>query len=229
MKLRCYRIDDSPVDLRPVESKREWMDRTPEAFAYRCLPLTIANQHGWALCCTESFSAEWNGGAAGSDVEIVRDGEPRMDVVGHFGSGILSFRSNVIFRTAEGFNLWVTGPPNLFKDGIQALSAVVETDWMPFPFAMSWKFTRPGHRVSFEKGEPYCFLFPVERGLLQRCEPSMHRMEDDPEMARQYRVAHYKREFPQAVESSWESETSSIALPTPARMKAQEFSPRCLL
>ena len=128
------------------------------------------------------------------------DGEPQMEVVGHFGGGILSFRSPVIFRTAEGFNLWVTGPPNSFKDGIQALSAVVETDWMPFPFAMSWKFTRPGLRVHFEKGEPYCFLFPVERGLLQRCEPSMHRMEDDPELTRQYRAAHYEREFPQVVE-----------------------------
>jgi hypothetical protein len=33
----------------------------------------------------------------------------------------------VIIRTGPGNDLWVTGPVNEFKDGIQALSAVIET------------------------------------------------------------------------------------------------------
>ena len=32
---------------------RAWMDATPHSFAYRCLPLTVANSHGWEILNAE--------------------------------------------------------------------------------------------------------------------------------------------------------------------------------
>ncbi len=48
--------------------------------------------------------------------------------------------------------MWVGGPPNHIKDGIQPLTGLVETDWLPFPFTMNWMFTRKGS-VRWERGQ----------------------------------------------------------------------------
>jgi hypothetical protein len=50
---------------------------------------------------------------------------------------------------------------------------------MPYHFTMNWKFTRPNQRIRFEKGEPYCFLFPVKRGLPESMEPTLRLLRDD--------------------------------------------------
>ena len=113
----------------------------------------------------------------------------------HFGSGILTFNVGVIISTCPGYDLWVTGPVNEFKDGIQALSAVIETYWMPFVFTMNWKFTRPNLKVRFEKGEPFCFFFPIEHGLLERFNPAFKRISEDPELEKQFNFASNKRAF----------------------------------
>jgi hypothetical protein len=79
-------------------------------------------------------------------------------VESHFGSGILTFNVGVIITTCPGYDLWVSGPVNEFKDGIQALSAVIETYWMLVVFTMNWKFTRSNFKVRFKKGESFCFF-----------------------------------------------------------------------
>src|SRR3989442_536780 len=56
MRLIAYRvfeptaIDPAPL-LRPASPRRRWMEETTDRFAYRCLPLSIANQHGWEPFC----------------------------------------------------------------------------------------------------------------------------------------------------------------------------------
>ena len=84
------------------------MDATPESFAYRCLPLNIANSHGWELLSPCGFEAEWNGGPAVEDV-VVRTDPGTTD--GHapvalFGQGVLTFHLEGLFRTPPGFSLW---------------------------------------------------------------------------------------------------------------------------
>ena len=202
MDLVCYLTDDHPVDIRPASHRREWMDQTPNSYAYRCLPLSIANAHGWEVRCPVTCEAEWNGGADKGDIRVtfedeenssMGDGQITTFAESHFGSGILTFSVGVIIRTPPGYDLWVTGPVNQFKDGIQALSAVIETYWMPFTFTMNWKFTRPHSKVRFEKGEPFSFFFPIEHGLLERCDPTFEQVSEDPELERKYKFAFYKR------------------------------------
>ena len=43
------------------EWKRDWMDDTTSKFAYRCLPLNIANSHGWEIASPCGFEVEWDG------------------------------------------------------------------------------------------------------------------------------------------------------------------------
>ena len=60
-KLILYPYSHDRPAIRAAEAKRQWMDDSPQSYAYRCLPLTIANTHGWEILCGRTFYAEWNG------------------------------------------------------------------------------------------------------------------------------------------------------------------------
>ena len=106
-------------------------------------------------------------------------------VQSHFSGGVLTFHTGYLFRTDPGWAVWAMGPPNHVKDGIQPLSGLIETDWLPFPFTMNWVFTRPG-RVKFSKGEPYCFITLMEHRRLEAVQPVMKTLESDPVLREQY-------------------------------------------
>jgi hypothetical protein len=74
------------------------------------------------------------------------------------------------------------GPANRPKPGIQALTGVVETDWVPYSFTMNWIFTEPHRPIQFMKGEPFCFFFPVPRGVIDQVEPEFRDMRSDPQL-----------------------------------------------
>ena len=186
--LVCYLKPGWAPAIRPAEATRDWMDATHEAFAYRCLPLSIANAHGWEVLSPTAFYALWTGGASVDDVQIrLPDGvDPRHGPISTFGAGVLTFHINGLFRTPPGWNLWVGGSPNRLKDAIQPLTAVIETDWSPYSFTMNWRFTRPKVWVYFERLEPISFFFPIQRGHLNGLQPAFRRMEESGELGRQF-------------------------------------------
>ena len=183
-ELVAYEIqaaDDLPIERAPA--RRAWMDESYERFAYRCLPLAIANQCGWVIGCPASFSAWWNGGELPGDVTLDFGGEePDARITGHFGLGVVTFSLPYLFRTPPGVQLWVKGPSNLLKDGVQPLEGVVETDWSVATFTMNWKLTRPGLPVFFDEGEPFCMVVPQSRGELASFAPELRALASDAEL-----------------------------------------------
>lgn len=185
-RLDCLEVNipnNPPMsDLHPADRRRDWMDASPNSFAYRCIPLTIANQYGWEIRCPTGFSATWNGDDSTAGVDIEADGDSKPPAESHFGAGIMTFTLSLIFRTEPGTGLWASGPANRFKDGAQALSGLIETDWMPYTFSMNWKLTRPGLSVRFEADEPICQFFPVPLGGVETYQPTIRPMtREDPE------------------------------------------------
>ena len=164
MELECYPTAERPPEIVPGRPQRAWMDRFAERHPYRCLPLTMANTTGWEILCPMAFTAEWNGGVMQDDIKLIPD-RPHPDfhnfVKSHFSHGVMTFHPGYLFRTPPGWSMIAQGPPNHVKDGVQPLAGLVETEWLPFPFTMNWMFTRPG-QVRFEKGEPFCFIQPIE-------------------------------------------------------------------
>lgn len=73
------------------------------------------------------------------------------------------------------------------KDGIYALSGLVETDWLPFPFTMNWKMTRPG-KVVFEKGESFCFFTLNQHHKLEDITPKIRNIDSDPALKKDYEL-----------------------------------------
>ena len=186
MRLLCYPTSGKPPQIRPASQRRAWMDASPNGYAYRCLPLTIANSHGWEILSAEDHEAIWNGGPGTKDITCRSTGDGRFRVMSHFGSGIITFDIGCLFRTDPAVNLMVTGPLNAPKDGIAPLPGIVETDWATATFTMNWLFTRPNHVVRFAKDEPICFIFPLARGLIESAEPEIRALESDPALHADY-------------------------------------------
>jgi len=246
MRLICYptREGEAPtIVIAPVE--RGWMDRSfrdTAGFAYRCLPLNMANAHGWMILNTTPFTAVWDGNV-GLDALVLtpRSAGETLLAGSHFGTGILTFYIHALFRTEPGYDLMVTGPINEPKDAIQPLTGLVETDWSPFTFTMNWKLTRKNTPVAFERDEPFCMIFPVRRDLLESVEPEIRAMASDPQVLADYtayaesRLA-FKREVAvpgsEAQRQGWQrhyfqgrTHSGAVAPDHRTKMTLREFKP----
>ena len=187
-KITAYAMHpDNKMAIVPASPKREWMDQTANRFAYRCLPLTLANQAGWVLLNQRRIEITWDGRNSLDAIRVVADdGSAPHFVQSHFGHGIITFLIPYIFRTSEGYNLLIRGPANSPKDGICALEGLVETDWLEASSTMNWRLTRPNLPVVFEKDEPIAMIVPMKRGELELFTPQFQAISDNPDLHQGY-------------------------------------------
>lgn len=186
LRLIAYSAWGFDVQIVPARLRRDWMDATPNGFAYQCLPMSLANQSGWFILAPHGATAEWNGGINPSDLVVEVEGSPKMvHAMSRVGGGILTWTIPYVFRTPEGWNLLCRGPANHVKDGIAPLEGIIETDWSFASFSMNWKLTRPG-RVSFEAGEPVAMLVPQRRGDLEAFATCKRDLASDPALFQGY-------------------------------------------
>ncbi len=216
MELECFIMTTYPPEIVPGRPDRKWMDDFQSRFPYRCLPLTMANTTGWEILCPVDFTIIWNGGTAKDDLIIGCDSDPTYNlehlVTSHFTHGTVTFHTGYMFRTPPGYAVLASGAPNHPKDGIQPLTGLVETDWLPFPFTMNWLMTRPGS-VSFKKGEPFCFIQVVQHKAQDDIQPVIKALESDLDLKHQFDAwAKTRNEFneslgrrdPDAVKEAWQ-------------------------
>lgn len=175
------------MPIVPAFRAREWMDETDDGFAYRCLPLLIANQLGWFLLNTQKLCITWSGGNSQDSlrVEAPEGGPPKL-ASSHFGEGVVTWDVPYLFRTSPGYNLLVRGPANWPKEGIYPLEGLVETDWLGATFSINWKMTRPDCEVTFEPGEPLAMIVPQRRGELEAFHPEVLDIESNAEIDHDY-------------------------------------------
>lgn len=186
LEITAWTVVEAPMALRTAERARDWIEALPERFAYRCLPLAIANQIGWEILNPVPFTARWNGKDGLDAIDIRFHGEKSELVGSHFGHGVLTFSSGYLFRTTKAHNIWIKGPANRPKDGIAPLEGVIETDWAPFTFTMNWQFTRKRHKVTFEKDEPIACILPYPRHYAGKFEPAIRNLNENPKLYAQY-------------------------------------------
>ncbi|WP_162769119.1 DUF6065 family protein [Rhizobium leguminosarum] len=184
MKFEWFPLDASGVPPEVADRERGWMEDTPSRFAYRCLPLAVANQIGWVIRNERDADAVWDGGADIESVRVHCDGA--RHVSSHFGSGILTFTLSGLIRTEPGVGLLVTGPINLPKDAISPLTGWVETEWSPYTFTMNWKFTRKDTVVRFVAGEPIATIIPMSLDVMERQVPVVRDLAKEPLLAERH-------------------------------------------
>jgi Family of unknown function (DUF6065) len=203
-----------PMPIIPASQSRKWMDESNGRFAYRCLPLLMANQSGWFLLNSQRLCITWNGGRSADNlrIEALDDGPPKL-ASSHFGHGIVTWDVPYLFRTSPGYDLLVRGPSNWPKDGIYPLDGVVETDWLGSTFSINWKMTRINHEVIFEAGEPLAMIAPQSRTELEAFRGEIRDIESDAAVLTDYRrwedqrnefIRRLREKDPEAQKQGWE-------------------------
>lgn len=192
LPLIAYRTKPTGLTLKVAAVSRKWMSDTNFQFAARCLPMRMANQAGWFILNDRRIHVTWNGDSGADGLTIQSDNGKVLEdhdtsAVSHFGYGIVTWRIPYLFRTPTGFNLYVRGPANWYKDGACPLDAIVETDWAIATFTMNWKITRIGKPIEFSKDEPICMVFPFFRGNLERFTPLIRDLQNEPEIETKYK------------------------------------------
>jgi hypothetical protein len=176
-----------------ADSRRGWMDATPNRFAYRCLPLTIMNQTGWWVKNPVGFTAVWWGSSAPGLIQFQFDAAGDLWskwINSQFGEGIITWNTPFLIRTRPaGSRLMVCGPVNHFKHNLHPLTALIESDWINMSFTMNWKIMEPGVPVRFEAGEPLFQLIPLMSNIcadLESASVTYRKLADDPEIQQAY-------------------------------------------
>ena len=173
---------DNTITIEQSTVKRQWMDKTNEEYAYRCLPLNIANQHGWAIYPKKDIVAGWNGDLSTYKEGVTVYNNPDNLALSHFGYGILTFSLPFLVRLDPGYNLYITGAPNHYMYVIQPCTGIFEADWAPYSFTMNWKFTHANQPVVFTPKDPICFFFPVPRNIIPNTETKMSTLDEQDDL-----------------------------------------------
>jgi hypothetical protein len=184
-KITAYPLstpENLPI-LQPAPRIRHWQRNTADSFAGRCLPLNMANNNGWELLLPGGFDAVYTGNRGLSAIAIYPHGDGPCIAGSHFGEGMLTLFTGYLFRTPAEVHLQLAGPANFFRDGIQALTGLIETDWSPYNATMNYAFTRSG-RVRFNKGEPFAQITPTPANYVNGFEAGFGQLErDEPQAA----------------------------------------------
>ena len=178
---------DRQVRVEPAGLKRKWMDQTEDEYAYRCLPLNIANQHGWSVYPNSDIilKCEENTDCSKDHVKVLRDKDGLA--MSHFGFDTFTFTLPFLVRTPPGYSLWISGAPNHKMSGCQALTGIYETDWAPYSFTMNWVFTSYNQNVVFTPNDPLVFFFPIKREDITHFELSKKYIAEDEETFEHYK------------------------------------------
>jgi Family of unknown function (DUF6065) len=184
--MKIYWLSEPRLVISRPHVERAWITETDRA-AYKCKPMRDASLIGWQILTPCDVVIRWTGGA-GADAIHIECSEPEFQhcAVSHFKFGLVSFVINAILRTPPGIDTVVTGPINGGKPGIQPLSARIETDWLPFHFAMTWRMLEPDRRIIFEQGEPFAQFFEIQRSAEQIDDVENRSILENPELLGQY-------------------------------------------
>ena len=161
------------------------MDETTGKYAYRCLPLSMANQTGWNLYATEDFVVNYNGGQHQRDLSINFEEGAKEFVTSTFGAGIFTIHTGLLFRTEPEWDMLVTGPINEPNPLATALTGVVETHWCDFTFTMNYKMNSPGW-FRWDKRIPLCQIIPIPHDY-SNIETEFEHISVDPDQEKRYK------------------------------------------
>lgn len=168
----------------PASSKRDWMDASPQRFAYKCVPLVMANTSGYFIECPFNLRVRWDGseGSSGLELECLDDDYRNLlpDLfASHFGSGILTFRMPWLIRSdTEGVGAEITGPPNMWIPGLTPLQGMVQTWGHASSATMNWRLMYSDTDFFIPAGFPIAFVRPFDFRLVHEMEVGQMRFAD---------------------------------------------------
>lgn len=167
-KLTVYKAyDGANIEQLPV--KRDWMDKTVDAHAYRCFPVTLTNSLGWGISFPEDISFVWDGisDTRGDHVKILQG---KKYCYTERANATISFKTGLTFRTSEDVTLLQMPVPNMFIDGAQPFTTLISTSFFGGELPCAWKITKPNLPITIKANTPVISVLPISLNQLQNSE-----------------------------------------------------------
>lgn len=159
-------LGDLSANINQLSPKRDWMDQTYDAHAYKCFPVTLTNAFGWGLSFPEDITFVWDG-ISDSSPEHVKILEGEKYCFTGRANGTISFNTGLIFKTEEDVSLLQMPVPNKFTDGAQAFTTLISTSFFTGQLPCAWKITRPFTPITIKANEPFISIVPISLSGIQ--------------------------------------------------------------
>ena len=183
MNIKVYKHKGHPVNIEQTSLKREWMENTDGAHAYKCFPVSQANTFGWSISFTEDIEFIWDGisDTTPDHVTILR--QPDGVCSTNRGNATISFYTGLFFETDKNMSIVSIVPPNYFIDGATPFTSIMSTSFYDEALPAAWKITRANEKIVIPAGTPIVTIIPISIGNLSNIEMDLHDKEFTQEKA----------------------------------------------
>lgn len=168
--INVYRArGEDSADIFQLPVKRDWMDQTYDAHAYRCFPVTLTNSLGWGLSFPEDISFVWDG-ISDTSPEHVKVLSGEKYVHSNRANGTISFNTGLIFRTDPNITMLQMPVPNMFWEGAQSFTTLISTSFFSGELPVAWRITKPMSVITIKANQPFVSLIPISLSELNNSE-----------------------------------------------------------
>lgn len=180
IKITAYDNLQDTANIEPLSAKRDWMDQTEHNHAYRCFPLTLANQLGWGISFPEDITFMWDGVTSTYPHNVkVLQGQKYCET--GRGHSTINFKTNLTFQTENNYTLLSFPVPNMFVDGAQAVTSLLTTSFFGSPLPVAWKITKPYVPITIKAGQPVIAILPISLTELNNSTLDVKHIKDMPQ------------------------------------------------
>lgn len=164
-----YKTGQNSANLSPLSIKREWMDQTVDAHAYKCFPVSLTNGLGWGLSFPEDITFIWDGisDTTGDHVKILKG---HKYVYTERANATVSFNTGLVFKTEEDLSLLQIPVPNYFRDGIIPFTTIISTSFFSGELPCALRVTRPNVEITIKANTPIVSILPISLTNLNNSE-----------------------------------------------------------
>lgn len=169
-EIDVYKISPSAGEIKQLPVKRDWMDDTDNAHAYKCFPLSLTNSLGWGISFPEDITFIWDGISTSSEPDHVKILSGHKYAYTSRENATISFRTGLLIRTQPNVTMLSIPAPNYILDGVQPLTALISTSFFKGEFPAAWRVTRPNVEITIPAGTPVTSLIPISLADLNNSE-----------------------------------------------------------
>lgn len=164
--IKVYKAHNDAAEINQLPAKRDWMDQTYDAHAYRCFPVTLTNTLGWGISFPEDISFIWDGISDTSSHHVkVISGEKYCNL--GRANGTISFNTGLIFRTNQNTTLLQTPVPNLFNNSYQSFTTLISTSFFQGDLPCAIKILKPNEVITIKANTPISCILPLSLSEIQ--------------------------------------------------------------
>jgi hypothetical protein len=178
-KIDVYKIREGYGNIEPLNIKRDWMDDTYDAHAYKCFPVTLTNGLGFGISFPEDIVFIWDGISDTSPDHVkILSGE-KYAYSGR-ANATVSFNTGLMFRTDEETSILQMPVPNQFIEGVHPFTTLISTSFFKGEIPCAWRITKPNTEIIIKAGTPIISILPLSLTGINNSEITIKSMLDLP-------------------------------------------------